>query len=333
MKPEKPLRLVFAGTPEFAVPHLNACLRAGIEVVAVYTQPDRPSGRGQKLGSSPIKQAALNAHLTVEQPLNFKSLAARHRLAEFAPDLVVVVAYGLILSPKVLAIPRLGCWNMHASLLPRWRGAAPIQRSLLAGDVQTGACLMQMDAGLDTGPVLLRRELPIAAVDTGGSLHDKLAIVGAELLGEGLERLLTHAPLPATPQSHEGITYAHKLDKTQSRLDFAQTAITLECQVRAFDPWPIAEAQIGGETLRIWRASAIAPQAAECAGAFGSALHAHPGDVVAASRDGIDIACGDGILRIVELQRAGGRRISAADYVNANPALQQSARRAPGSRA
>src|SRR5579883_2685565 len=248
------LRVVFAGTPEFAVPHLAACRRAGVEIAAVYTQPDRPAGRGRHLTPSPVKQAALDFGVPLEQPENFKEAAARERLAAYAPDLMVVVAYGLILPRKVLAMPRLGCWNVHASLLPRWRGAAPIQRAILAGDAETGVCLMRMEAGLDTGPVLLRRAVSIAADDTGGSLHDKLAILGAELLGEGLDHAMRDEAMPATAQAEQGVTYAHKLDKAEAQLDWNESAAMLERRVRAFDPWPVAHAEVEGEILRIWRA-------------------------------------------------------------------------------
>jgi len=305
------LRLVFAGTPEFAVPHLAACRRGNIHIAAVYTQPDRPAGRGRVLAQSPVKQAALAAGLALEQPENFRERATRERLRGYAPDLLVVVAYGLILSPRVLGIPRLGGWNVHASLLPRWRGAAPIQRALLAGDAQTGVCLMQMGAGLDTGPVLLRRALPIDAADTGGSLHDKLAVLGAELLGEGLERLLRGVSLPAAPQPEAGATYAHKLEKNEARLDWNEPAPALERKVRAFNPWPVAEAHVAGETLRVWRAAALAQIAAPA------------GQIVAAGKAGIDVACAHGVLRLLEVQRAGGRRIAASDLVNARPDLKE----------
>jgi methionyl-tRNA formyltransferase len=310
------LRVVFAGTPDFAVPHLFACRRDGIDIAAVYTQPDRPAGRGRKLTPSPVKQAALELGLPVEQPENFKDSATRERLAGQAPDLIIVVAYGLILSKKVLAIPRLGCWNVHASLLPRWRGAAPIQRALLAGDAASGVCLMQMEAGLDTGPVLLSAALPIARDDTGGSLHDKLANLGAALLGEGLNRVMSAAPMPALPQSGDGVIYAHKLDKAEARLDWQGSADALERQVRAFDPWPVAEAEIGGEVVRVWRAESR-DAGSRAIGALRS------GEIVGAGRDGIDVACGAGVLRILELQRAGGRRISAGDYLNARPELKR----------
>ena len=305
-----PLRLVFAGTPEFAAPHLRACLAENVEIAAVYTQPDRPAGRGRTLAASPVKQAALAAGLVVEQPESLKSPDAKARLRELNPDLLVVVAYGLILPRAVLAVPRLGCWNVHASLLPRWRGAAPIQRAILAGDTQTGVCLMRMEAGLDTGPVMLRREIDIAADDTGGSLHDKLAVLGAQALGEGLRRTLAGETLTALPQPEAGITYAHKLEKSEARLDWNESAIVLERKVRAFDPWPVAEADLAGERVRVWGAQAMPGNGAS------------PGAVIAATKHGIDVACGEGALRVTRLQRAGGRVVTAADYLNARPELK-----------
>ncbi|WP_354548275.1 methionyl-tRNA formyltransferase [Rhodanobacter soli] len=307
------LRLVFAGTPEFSVPCLDACRASGAEVVAVYTQPDRPAGRGRKLTPSPVKQAALAAGIAVEQPESLKSADVQQALADYRPDLLVVVAYGLILPRKVLAIPRLGCWNVHASLLPRWRGAAPIQRAILAGDRESGVDLMRMEAGLDTGPVLLERRTPISRDDTGGSLHDRLAMLGAEALAEGLRRTLAGEALVATPQPEDGVTYAHKLDKAEAKLDFSRPALELERQVRAFDPWPVAEGEIAGEPLRIWAAHAIELD-----------HHAAPGRVLAAGRDGIDLACGSGALRVTAVQRAGGKRIGAIDYLNARPELRHS---------
>ena len=306
-----PLRVVFAGTPEFSVPCLEACRASGAEVVAVYTQPDRPAGRGRKLTPSPVKQAALAAGVPVEQPESLKSQEARDTLAAYRPDLMVVVAYGLILPRKVLALPRLGCWNVHASLLPRWRGAAPIQRAILAGDAESGVDLMQMEAGLDTGPVLLERRTPIRRDDTGGSLHDRLSALGAEVLADGLRRVTAGETLVPRPQPEEGVTYAHKLDKAEARLDFQRDALALERQVRAFDPWPVAEGEIAGESLRIWAAEAIERD-----------HHAAPGSVLSAGRDGIEIACGQGALRVTALQRAGGKRIGAADYLNARPDLR-----------
>ena len=307
----RPLRLVFAGTPEFAVPHLAACNIPNVEIAAVYTQPDRPAGRGRALAASPVKQAALAAGLAVEQPESLKSAAVQAWLRELDPDLFVVVAYGLILPRAVLAIPRLGCWNVHASLLPRWRGAAPIQRAILAGDAQTGVCLMRMEAGLDTGPVMLRREVAIAPDDTGGSLHDKLSALGALALGEGLRRVLAGEALHATPQPQAGATYAHKLEKSEAWLDWNESAIVLERKVRAFDPWPVAEADLAGERVRIRGAQAVPG---------GLAI---PGSVVAAGKAGVDIACGEGVLRVTKLQRAGGRVVMAADYLNARPELKR----------
>lgn len=305
------LRVVFAGTPDFSVPCLAACRASGAEVVAVYTQPDRPAGRGRKLTPSPVKAAAQAAGIAVEQPESLKTADAQAALAAYRPDLMVVVAYGLILPRAVLATPRLGCWNVHASLLPRWRGAAPIQRAILAGDSETGVALMQMEAGLDTGPVLLEKRTPIARTDTGGTLHDRLAALGAEALTEGLARVLAGETLAATPQAADGALYAHKLEKSECALDFNRTAIELERQVRAFDPWPGSDAEIAGERLRIWSALAL-----------DQTHNATPGSVLGASRDGIDLACGSGVLRVTALQRAGGRRISAADYLNARPELR-----------
>ncbi|MGN6728747.1 MAG: methionyl-tRNA formyltransferase [Rhodanobacteraceae bacterium] len=312
---DKQVRLVFAGTPAFALPGLRACLDCGADVAAVYTQPDRPAGRGRGLAMSPVKQAALQAGLAVEQPESLKSEAAQQRLRELAPDLMIVIAYGLILPGAVLAIPQLGGWNVHASLLPRWRGAAPIQRAILAGDSETGVCLMQMEKGLDTGPVLLAARTPIERKDTGGSLHDRLAELGAQVLAQGLQRIVRGEMLAPAPQSAEGVTYAHKLDKAEAKLDFASSAIELERKVRAFDPWPVAEAVIAGEKVRIWSAQARDSESR-------TRNSAKSGEIIAASKHGIDLACGDGVLRVLKLQRAGGRAISAADYLNARSELR-----------
>jgi methionyl-tRNA formyltransferase len=303
---ESRLRLVFAGTPAFAVPCLDACLAAPVDVVAVYTQPDRPAGRGRKLAASPVKERALVAGIAVEQPETLKTAQAQHALAAHAPDLVVVVAYGLILPKRVLAIPRFGCWNVHASLLPRWRGAAPIQRAILAGDAETGVDLMQMEAGLDTGPILIERRTPISHEDTGGTLHDRLAALGADALAEGLARIVRGETIAAHAQSQNGVAYAHKIDKAEARLDWNEPAIALERKVRAFDPWPIAEAELLGERLRIFSARALDEKA-----------DAAPGTLIGEARDTLDVATGDGILRIHEIQREGGRRMNVRDYTNA----------------
>jgi methionyl-tRNA formyltransferase len=299
------MKIVFAGTPEFAVPSLRAAARRH-EVIAVYTQPDRPAGRGRGLTPSPVKLEAIARGIPVLQPESLKSPESQEALRRLAPDLIVVVAYGLILPKAVLAIPRDGCWNVHASLLPRWRGAAPIQRAIEAGDAETGVDLMLMEAGLDTGPVLMQQRTPIGAEETGGQLHDRLAELGAQVLADGLG--LLRANLRPVPQAQpaEGVTYAHKLDKAEARLDWTQSAQVLARRVRAFNPWPVAEAQLAGERVRIHGAVALEQDVA-----------AAPGTVLAASKHGIDVACGDGVLRLLVLQREGGKAISAADYLNA----------------
>jgi methionyl-tRNA formyltransferase len=299
------MKIVFAGTPEFAVSSLRAAARHH-EVVAVYTQPDRPSGRGRGLAPSPVKLEAIARGIPVFQPESLKSEQAQQQLRDLQPDLMVVVAYGLILPKAVLAIPTHGCWNVHASLLPRWRGAAPIQRAIQAGDTETGVCLMQMEAGLDTGPVLLRQHTPIQAGELGGSLHDRLAELGAQVLSDGLGLLRAGLKPIAQPQPEQGVTYAHKLDKAEARLDWSQEAQVLERTVRAFNPWPIAEAQLAGERVRIHGAVALADNQGKA-----------PGTLLAAGREGIDIACGQGALRLRVLQREGGKAITAADYLNA----------------
>jgi methionyl-tRNA formyltransferase len=304
------LRVVFAGTPEFAVPCLDAVLAADVDCIAVYTQPDRPAGRGRHLQPSPVKERALAAGIPVLQPLSLKDPLAQDDLAALAPDLLVVVAYGLILPRAVLALPKHGGWNVHASLLPRWRGAAPIQRALLAGDSETGVDLMQMEAGLDTGPVLLEQRTPIEPTDTSQSLHERLSRLGAELLGQGLARLARGEALAARTQPQEGVTYAHKLDKAEALLDWNEPAHVLDRKVRAFQPWPVAQAEIAGELVRI--------HAAEPIDASGT-----PGEPIRASRSRLCIACGSGALVLLRIQRAGGRVIDVADYVNARPELKR----------
>ena len=303
------LRIVFAGTPEFAVPCLRAAAKFG-EVVAVYTQPDRPAGRGRALTPSPVKQEALRRGIEVFQPETLREKVSRDALRALKPDLMVVVAYGLILPQKVLDIPTHGCWNVHASLLPRWRGAAPIQRAIEAGDIETGVCLMRMEKGLDTGPVLLSQRIDIGAQETGGQLHDRLSDLGAQVLADGLGLLRAGIVPVAVPQPAEGVTYAHKLDKHEAKLDWTQPAVALANKVRAFNPWPVAEAELAGERVRIHGAVALEFTQS-------SAHGQSPGRVIAAGRDGIDIACGEGALRIRSLQREGGKAITAADYLNA----------------
>ena len=299
------MRIVFAGTPEFAVPCLRAAALRG-EVVGVYTQPDRPAGRGRELTPSPVKLEAVQRGIPVFQPENFRSAESKATLRALKPDVMVVVAYGLILPQSVLDIPEHGCWNVHASLLPRWRGAAPIQRAIEAGDTRTGVCLMRMEKGLDTGPVLLAQAIDIGPEETGGRLHDRLSALGAQVLADALGLLRATIQLPPHPQPAEGVTYAHKLDKAEAKLDWAQPAQTLANKVRAFNPWPVAEAQLLGERVRIHAAIAL-----------GETHAAAPGDVLRTGRDGIDIACGAGVLRLQTLQRDGGKPISAQDYRNA----------------
>jgi methionyl-tRNA formyltransferase len=301
------LRIVFAGTPDFAVPALQACAARG-EVVAVYTQPDRPAGRGRQLQMSPVKQAALDMGLPVQQPLNFKTEETLAVLRSHEADLMVVVAYGLILPQAVLDLPRLGCWNVHASLLPRWRGAAPIQRAIEAGDSVTGVCLMQMEKGLDTGPVLLQLKTPIGPKDNGGSLHDRLAQLGAEVLRDGLTLARAGMTLQAEPQPEDGVCYARKIEKSEAKLDWTLAAKALADKIRAFNPWPVAETEVQGERLRVYQAQVLTVDSGK-----------PPGTVLAAGKDGIDVACGQNVLRLLAVQRDGGRVQSAAEYLNARP--------------
>lgn len=311
------LRLVFAGTPEFSVPCLDAAAAQG-EVVAVYTQPDRPAGRGRALAESPVKQRAKQLGIAVFQPATLRDAEAQAQLRALKPDLLVVVAYGLILPQAVLDIPTYGGWNVHASLLPRWRGAAPIQRAIEAGDTETGVDLMRMEKGLDTGPLLRRRATPISDSDTGGSLHDRLSRLGAEVLAEGLEELRAGRPPQATAQPAEGITYAHKLDKAEAKLDWTQPAAVLARKVRAFTPWPIAECELAGERLRVHGAQPLGVAEAQ---QIGTAVAA-PGTLLAATREGLVVACGEGALRLTQVQREGGKPQPVADFLNARPQLR-----------
>ena len=303
------MRIVFAGTPGFAVPSLHAAMGKG-ELVAVYTQPDRPAGRGRGLQPSMVKQAALAAGIEVRQPESLRTVAARKALRALKPDVMIVVAYGLILPQSILDIPVHGCWNVHASLLPRWRGAAPVQRAIEAGDSETGVCLMRMQKGLDTGPVYLRVATPIGPNETGGELTERLSGMGAQVLADGLGLLRIGLLPSAQVQGDAGATYARKVEKSEAPLDWTQPAESLACKVRAFNPWPIAEAVIAGERVRIHGAVAVP-------GGEGAA----PGSIVGAGREGLDVATGHGLLRIRVLQREGGKPITAADYLNARQML------------
>jgi len=300
------MKIVFAGTPEFALPVLQVLLDSSHEVVAVYTRPDRPSGRGQRLTESPVKRLASGLAIPVCQPATFRDNGVQAALAAFRADLMIVVAYGLILPPALLAIPRLGCINVHASLLPRWRGAAPIQRAILAGDRETGVCLMQMEAGLDTGPVLASATCPIEPDETGGRLHDRLSVMGAQLLKENLDRI-ARGELEPRVQDDGQASYADKLEKAEAMIDWTLSAEQVARQVRAFNPWPVAETRYAGRQFRIWEARPVA-----------MATKQPPGAVLFAGKAGIDVACGAGVLRILTVQLAGARQVSAIDFINAH---------------
>lgn len=298
------MRLVFAGTPAFAVPTLEALLRAGHEIRAVYTQPDRPAGRGRRPAPSAVKQCALTHGLDLRQPLTLKGAAGE--LAALGPEAMIVVAYGLLLPPDVLAVPRLGCLNVHASLLPRWRGAAPIARAIEAGDRETGVTLMRMEAGLDTGPMLAQARTPIRDTDTAASLEARLAPLGAELMVDTLNRL-ARGEIEARVQDEAAATYAPKLKKTESAIDWSETAERLHRRIRAFNPYPVASTLLRGEPLRLWE---VGPWEAE------TASPAPPGTVLAAGREGIRVQTGRGALLLTRLQLAGGKILAARDFVN-----------------
>jgi len=297
------MKIIFAGTPEFAALALQALLAAGHSVPLVLTQPDRPAGRGMQLLPSAVKRLAQAHHLTLYQPERLKDPASQGPLRDTAADLMVVAAYGLILPQAVLDLPRLGCLNIHASLLPRWRGAAPIQRAIAAGDTETGITIMRMDAGLDTGPMLLRRAVPIGTADTAATLHDTLARLGAETIVDALATLETLVP---TPQPDAGATYAAKIAKHEAALYWRQPAQQLERQVRAFNPFPTATAIFNGVPLKIWSAAL-------------SAAGGTPGTVLEVDDKGILVACGSGALRLTELQKQGGKRLAARDFLNGFP--------------
>lgn len=300
------LKIIFAGTPEFAAASLAALLETEHRIVAVYTQPDRPAGRGRKLTPSPVKQLALARGIPVCQPLSLRDTDAQRALAEFDADLMIVVAYGLLLPQAVLDTPKLGCINVHASLLPRWRGAAPIHRALLAGDNETGITIMQMDAGLDTGAMLSIARCPIHPDDTSGRLHDRLAELGARTLVDTLDPL-ARGELAGTPQDDSLACYAAKLEKREGMIDWARPASVLERQVRGLNPWPVAYTEMSGQTLRVWAARAEAGVAKE-----------PPGTILAQQPDSLLIATGEGFLALTQLQLPGGKPTPVSALLNAH---------------
>ena len=306
------MRVVFAGTPEFARAALERLHASRFEIPLVLTQPDRPAGRGMQLQASPVKQFALAQHIDVAQPRSLRldgkfpddAAAARAALEAARPDVMVVAAYGLILPQWVLDLPRLGCLNIHASLLPRWRGAAPIHRAIEAGDAETGVTIMQMDAGLDTGDMLLAERVAIRADDTTGRLHDRLADLGARLIVEALE-LAACGGMPRTKQPEEGVTYAHKIEKAEAQVDWSQSAVVIERRMRAFDPFPGATTHLDKDAIKLWRGKVVDE----------AATMQPAGTVLEAVPEGVDVATGRGVLRLTELQRAGGKRLPAADFL------------------
>ena len=296
------MRVIFAGTPEFAAHALRAVVAAGHVVPLVLTQPDRPAGRGMALQPSPVKRLAEANGIEVFQPQTLKDATAQEKIAAVQADVMVVAAYGLIVPQVVLDMPRFGCINIHASLLPRWRGAAPIQRALLAGDPETGVSIMQLEAGLDTGPVLLRAACPIGAADNAAMLHDRLAESGARLIVEALSKL----PLPAEPQPAMGVTYAHKIEKAEALIDWSKDAQELDRHIRAFNPFPGAQAQFGGQTVKLWQAAPVAGSGEK-------------GRILSVDRNSIVIACGSGALAVSELQKAGGKRLPVREFLVGHP--------------
>ena len=305
------LRIIFAGTPEFAAVHLSALINSEHEVIAVYSQPDRPAGRGKKLQPSPVKQVALEHNIAVYQPLNFKDPADIAELNALQADVMIVVAYGLLLPQAVLDAPKYGCLNVHASLLPRWRGAAPIQRCIEAGDKVTGITIMQMDAGLDTGAMLNKVSTGIALDETGGSLHDRLASLGPDSLLTTLAQLQA-GTLQPEQQNDALANYAHKLKKEEALLDWSQSAETLALQVRAFNPFPVAYTLLGNDRIRVLQASAL-----------DKVTQLQPGTIANVSAEGIEVACADGVLRLEQIQLAGKKAMMVADVINGQPTLFQ----------
>ncbi len=295
------LRIIFAGTPDFAAPALASLIEAGHKIVLVLTQPDRPSGRGMKLKASPVKELALQHGIEVFQPETLKDAAAQSRIEEAKADVMIVAAYGLIIPTNVLNMPRLGCYNIHASLLPRWRGAAPIQRSLLAGDKETGVTIMEVVPALDAGAMISKGVVPITELDTAQTLHDAIAKTGADLMVEAMGNLSKYGALASTPQDDSSVTYAEKLQKSEAAIDWNKSADAISKQVRAFNPFPVATAMLNGEICRIWMATKKSGKG-------------HAGEVIA-TNETIDVACGEDVLSIHELQLPGGKRLKAREFL------------------
>lgn len=299
----KPLKIIFAGTPDFAVPALAALIEAGHHIVLVLTQPDRPSGRGMKLKASPVKELALQHNIAVFQPETLKDVDTQTQLEKVKADVMIVAAYGLIIPTNVLQMPRLGCYNIHASLLPRWRGAAPIHRSLLAGDAETGVTIMEVVPALDAGAMVSKGVLPISQRDTSQSLHDALAKIGADLMVDAMQQLADTGNLPSTMQDESLVTYAEKLQKAEARIDWTQTADLISRQVRAFNPFPVAHAILNGEVCRIWMATQS-----------DVVSNVKPGTILDVGTN-IQVACGQGALIVEELQLPGGKRLKTKDFI------------------
>jgi methionyl-tRNA formyltransferase len=318
MSVNNPLRIIYAGTPDFSVSALQALIESSHEVVAVYTQPDRPAGRGRGLQASPVKQKALEYNIPVYQPESLKLQSAQDELRSLDAELMVVTAYGLLLPPAVLEIPRLGCINIHASLLPRWRGAAPIQRAILAGDKKTGVTIMQMDQGLDTGGMLAVAECEISAVETGSSLHDRLMLLGAETLISVLPSIAQQTQ-KAVAQNDDEACYASKLSKSEAKIDWQRSAVEIQRAIRAYNAWPVAfctyEKKNKPSKLRLWQAEVLPGHK--------KTVDILPGTVLAESVNGIDVATGNGVLRISQLQPEGKRKMPVADFLNASSLLKQ----------
>ena len=300
------MKIIFAGTPEFAVPALAALIAAGHEIVMVLTQPDRPAGRGMKLKPSPVKVLAQQHGLPVFQPESLKPQEVQAQIAATQAEVMIVAAYGLIIPTSVLQMPKYGCYNIHASLLPRWRGAAPIHRAILAGDAETGVTIMEVVPALDAGAMVSKGVVPIKDTDTTQSLHDALSAIGADLMVEAMHNLAANGALPSTPQDESLVTYAHKLEKAESAIDWNKSATEISRQVRGFNPFPVAQSMLKGEVCRIWMAMTQAVDA--------QYAHAKPGEIVSV-QDGLLVACGEGLLNICELQAPGGKRLNAQVFV------------------